>query len=418
MRLFITNKTNTDDRKEVPNDFTSLSWTERAYEYGQFELKLYAGSSRPIYPLGNYFTRDDTRTVMVIETISIKQEASGVYLQTYSGRSLESMYEWRVHIHRNWIEPDAEGKFPAQRYAEILADRNFGSAAAANRRLPNFSFHRNLNVSDNAYLNDTGKDLQDGKWVIYDRGPISGMFRDVISACKPNGYPLFYRVTLEPGHSYHTWIEAPHLIETLTLSEKNDNFSDFESVESIVDTKSTIYEVFDTGDVDLEWVADNSTHSREHTLRTENPVDRREVIWDNTSVHKPYSIDDWNKLTPLQKKHINSLSEAWYPFWVLDSMFPKYTPLRIMSGKIDNFSSIEYRKGFDIGDVLLYVPTGSNSDPIEVQLTEMTESWSPEGFSMVPAISISSRNKWNGNGFRIDFTREAPGAVIVPRDRS
>lgn len=417
MRLFLANKDNTDWRTEVPNDFVSLNWTERAYEYGQFELKLYSNQSVAKYPVYNYFVRDDTRTVMVIETVSIKQEADGVYLHTYTGRSLESMYTWRVNFHRNWIEPDSTGKFYAQKTAAILADRVFGTAAAANRRLPNFNFHMDNAVSEMAYLNDTGKDLQDGKWVIYDRGPVADMFKDVIAACKPNGYSLFYRCTLESNHSYHTYIEHPRLIETVTLSEENDNFSSFESVQSIVDAKSTIYEVFDTGDVDMEWVADNTTHSREHTLRTEAPVTRREVIWDNTQVHKPYSVDDWNKLTELQKKHIQSLSEVWYPFWVLDSMFPKYTPLRLVSGKIDNFSGIEYRKGFDVGDVMYYMPTGGDGNPIEAQLTEMTESWSQDGFSQTPSISMASRNKWNGDGFRIDFTREGPGAVIVPRDR-
>ena len=103
------------------------------------------------------------------------------------------------------------------------------------------------------------------------------MFKNVISACKPNGYSLFYKIKLENG-GIHCYITAPRLINTITLAQENDNFSDFESVDSIVDKKSTIYEIFDTGDVDLDWVADGTTHTRAHTLRSENPITRREVL--------------------------------------------------------------------------------------------------------------------------------------------
>lgn len=416
MHLFYTKKDNFDDKREIPSTFISLNWTERAYEYGQFELQIYSGSSYPEYALGNFLTRDDTEYVMVIETVDIKQIDNRVYLHKYTGRSLESLYEWRVQLHRSWVIPDAQGRFDAQNFAERIAHRHFGDNAEANRRLPNFHFHRNDKVTQLAYANDTGNKLQDGKWIIYDRNPAVEMFRNVISACKPNGYSMFYRVKLQNG-GYHTYLMAPHLVETITLSEANDNFSDFESIQSIVDVKNTIYEIWDSGDVDLQWVADGSTHTREHTIRSENPVDRREVLWDNTQVHKPYKVEDWNKLTDLQKKHIKSLSEIWYPFWVLDAMFPKYSPVEMVSGKIDSFSNVQFRTGFDVGDIFYYVPTGRNSRPIEAQLTEMTESWSADGFSQVPTISMTSRGKWNGDSFRIDFARNSPGEVIEPRER-
>jgi hypothetical protein len=415
MHLFYTNKNDFSDKREIPNDYISLNWTERAYEYGQFELQVYSDSSYPIYGLGHFLTRDDTDYVMILETVSIKQLDSKIYLHKYSGRSLESLYEWRVQEHKNWIEPDSEGKFNAQQVAEIIARRNFGDAAPASRRLPNFSFHRNDKVSQMAYVNDTGNKIQDGKWIIYDRDYVSVMFKNVISACKPNGYAMFYRVKID-ATGFHTYLMAPHLVETITLAEENDNFSDFESVQSIVDVKSTIYELFDTGDADLEWPADGTVHRREHTVRTAGPIDRREVLWDNTQVHKPYPYKDYKNLSTEQRRVIDSLSQVWYPFWVLDAMFPKYSPVEMVSGKIDNFSNIQFRTGFDIGDVFYYVPTGRKT-PVEAQLTEMTESWSADGFSQTPTISMTSRSKWHGDSFRIDFARTRPGEVIVPRER-
>lgn len=417
MQLFFAFAHNFDVRMEIPSNFLSLNWTERAYDYGQFELQLYSDQPGYEYSLGNFLIRDDTDTVMVFETASVKQEDNGVYLHKYTGRSLESMFEWRILPHKEYVEPDSSNRFNAQGMAERLAHQNIGKDAKGNRKIDNFHFHRETRVSDYAYVNDTGKEVQNGKWLIYDRTTVAEVLKNVLSACKPNGYPLFYKVRIGDNNAIHTDVRAPHLIETVTLAEENDNFSDFESIDSILDKKSTIYEIFETDDDDTLYLADGKSHTREHILRSENPITRREVLWDNTKVNKPYYSKDWKSLSDAQKKLINSLNQIWYPFWVLDAMFPKYTPLKMVSGKIQNFSNIEFRVGFDVGDIFYYTPAGKEANPIEAQLTEMTESWSPDGFSQVPSISMSSRTKWNGDGFRVQFTRGAPGTVIAPRDK-
>ena len=42
MQLFFAFLHNYNSWIEVPNNFYSLNWTERAYDYGQFELQLYS----------------------------------------------------------------------------------------------------------------------------------------------------------------------------------------------------------------------------------------------------------------------------------------------------------------------------------------------------------------------------------------
>lgn len=179
MQLFFAFLHNYETLIEVPNNFYSFNWTERAYDYGQFELQLYSDQPGYEYSLGNLFIRDDTDTVMVIETATVKQEDDGVYLHKYTGRSLESMMEWRILPHRRWIEPDANGQFNAQAMAEDVAHSNLGKDAKPERRIDNFNFHRNTRVSQMAYVNDTGQKIQDGKWIIYDRAPIADMFKNV-----------------------------------------------------------------------------------------------------------------------------------------------------------------------------------------------------------------------------------------------
>nr|DAJ37259.1 MAG TPA: hypothetical protein [Caudoviricetes sp.] len=418
MHLYYQNRHDWRDIREVPENWHSLSWTERAYEFGQFELKIFSDMSVPFYDMGNYFMRDDTDRGMIIETVDIEQQDTGVYLHTYTGRSLESVYTWRVLIHKIWIKPDAQKKFQAQLYAQQLSNTNFGATASPERRLPGWTFHQDPDVSQWAYVNDTGQEIQDDKWVVYDRCPVDKPFGDVIHACKPNGYPLYYKVTLEQGN-FHTYIRHPRLVETVTLAEKNDNFANFKAVHSIVDSKNVVYEIFDTGDNEMQpqWIADGTTHTRPMFIRAGAGIDRREVLWDNSHNNKPIKFGaQWNQLTPEQQQTVSAVQIPWYPYWMVDSMFPKYTPLALMSGKIDNFSGVEYRQGFTVGDVMYYIPTGKEDAPVEVQITEMTESWSPEGYSLTPAISMASRNKWSGDSFRLNYLRQGPGTVIVPRD--
>ena len=416
MHLFYRNRLDWKDTHEIPDDFISLNWTERAYDFGQFELAVFTTDSVPMYRLGNFISRDDTDTVMVIETCAIEQQNNGSYKHTYSGRSLESIYTWRVLEHKTFIKPDAQQKFNAQLFAQQMANNHLGAAAGASRALPGWTFHTDPEVSEYAYVNDTGQKLQDGKWVVWDRCPLNEPFGQILQACKPNGYPLYYKVTWEQGN-FHTYVRHPRLVETIVLSDKNENFTDFKAVYSILDSKNVVFEVFDSGDVELNenWIADGTTHRREHRLRYGDGVDRREALWNNTQVHKPYRAEDWKALTPAQKQMVSALTEMWYPYWVLDAMFPKYNPLGVMSGKIDNFSNVEYRKGFVCGDVMYYVPT-NGAQPIEAQLTEMTESWSDSGFTQTPAISMASRNKWTGDTFRLNYLRKGPGIVIEPRD--
>nr|DAK94018.1 MAG TPA: hypothetical protein [Caudoviricetes sp.] len=424
MHLFETGPGRADDWVEVTT-FHSLNWTERAYDYGEFELIVFSHSAISPVSVWNYLVRDDTSTVMVVETVSTKQEGKTAYRHKITGRSLESMYDWRVTKHRHMIQPDSNGMFRAQTMAEKLAHDNFGHSAEASRRIDRFNFYRNEAVSDFAFVNDTGRTWQDNKWVTYDRCPVGEIMRDVLSAAKPNGYKLFWQVEWDKTDTYRTFIRAPRKVETVVLAEDNDNFTEFEAIKSNVDQKSVIYEIFDTGDFDYSWPANNTTQTIEHILRSEENIYRREVIWDNTSIHKPYAVDDWNRLSNEQKNMINKLSAGFFPFWALDHMFPKYTPLEMFSGRIQNLSGVEYRKGFRIGDVFEYVPFSykeskneiKRNTVREVQLTEMTESWGPGGFAQTPVISVSSRNKWNGAGFTLGFTRNDPGSVIVPRDK-
>ena len=51
MHLFYRNRLDWKDTREIPDDFISLNWTERAYDFGQFELAVFTTDSVPMYRL-------------------------------------------------------------------------------------------------------------------------------------------------------------------------------------------------------------------------------------------------------------------------------------------------------------------------------------------------------------------------------
>ena len=222
MQLFFAFLHNYNSWIEVPNNFYSLNWTERAYDSASSSsssTRINPGTSTVLGTCSFETTPQppwSSRRQLLSRRMTVSTSTS------IPGALSSAMFEWRVLPHRQRIEPDKNGQFNAQMTAENLAHAHLGKDAEAARRIDNFNFHRETRVSQMAYVNDTGQKIQDGKWIIYDRAPISDMFRNVLSACKPNGYSLFYKIKLE-NQGIHCYVTAPHLINTITLAQENDN---------------------------------------------------------------------------------------------------------------------------------------------------------------------------------------------------
>lgn len=87
------------------SDFVSLIWTERYWEYGDFELEvLYDLNILDLVKIGHYFALGDSSNIMVIDKISMTYEIDNKanrYI-VYSGRTLESMLTYRV-VWGEWL---------------------------------------------------------------------------------------------------------------------------------------------------------------------------------------------------------------------------------------------------------------------------------------------------------------------------
>lgn len=78
-------------------DYTSLIWTERFLDFGEFELKTpNVNLLRTQLPLNSFVTLKDTREVMIVETHVIKTDDDGNSELTITGRSFDSILENKV----------------------------------------------------------------------------------------------------------------------------------------------------------------------------------------------------------------------------------------------------------------------------------------------------------------------------------
>lgn len=450
MRLFSSGNINGGPRSN-PNenmqpwveieDFESLSWSERSHDYGDFKLQIVSDTIEPQFGTYSIWMRDDSDFVMICEDIHAKQLPSGKYIQEYSGRSLESMLEWRINEDKIPLQLPETRWLETQLYLETILHNNFGSGASARRRIPGFNVHRELDV--NSWIRVNMADF-DGDWdetvgLTLNRDHIVKHVRRFLDMTKPNGFSMFYRIRMR-NSGFWVDFEAPFLVEPLVLSPSDDDFTDFEYVWSNRKKYSHIIEVYDHYEVDGKKPQNGKSRTNVLEVRNEIPMLRREVLWNNTADHKvldPNDKDSKKNDRDVYKKNAYDYSNPYYPIYVAADKAGEYTPVMQYSAKLDGFgANIKYRRDLFVGDVVRYIPDpGINlrqqmrmpdgtinwekyaeQRRIDLQLTEVTESWDSSGYTLQPSFT-GYAEKWTGEGSRVSVERNSESVYRAIRSR-
>lgn len=450
MRLFSSGNINGGPRS-TPNenmqpwveieDFISLSWSERSHDYGDFKLQIVSDTIEPQFGTYSMWMRDDSDFVMICEDIHAKQLPSGKYIQEYSGRSLESMLEWRINEDKIPLQLPETRWLETQLYLETILHNNFGSGASARRRIPGFNVNRELDV--NSWIRVNMADF-DGDWdetvgLTLNRDHIVKHVRRFLDMTKPNGFSMFYRIRMR-NSGFWVDFEAPFLVEPLVLSPSDDDFTDFEYVWSNRKKYSHIIEVYDHYEVDGKKPQNGKSRTNVLEVRNEIPMLRREVLWNNTADHKvldPNDKDSKKNDRDAYKKNAYDYSNPYYPIYVAADKAGEYTPVMQYSAKLDSFgANIKYRQDLFVGDVVRYIPDpGINlrqqmrmpdgtinwekyaeQRRIDLQLTEVTESWDSSGYTLQPSFT-GYAEKWTGEGSRVSVERNSESVYRAIRSR-
>lgn len=422
-------------------DFDSLSWSERSHDYGDFKLKIVSDTIEPQFGTYSMWMRDDSDFVMICEDIHAHQLPSGKYLQEYSGRSLESMLEWRINEDKIPLQIPDSRWLETQLYLETILHNNFGSGASARRRIPGFNVHRELDVNSWIRVNmaDFDSDWDETVGLTLDRDHIVKHVRRFLDMTKPNGFSMFYRIRMRNG-GFWVDFEAPFLVEPLVLSPSDDDFTDFEYVWSNRKKYSNIIEVYEHYEVDPKKPQNGKSRTNVLEVRNEIPMLRREVLWNNTADHKvldPNDKDSKKDARDAHKKNAYDYSNPYYPIYVAADKAGEYTPVMQYSAKLDSFgANIKYRQDVFVGDVVRYIPDpGINlrqqmrmpdgtinwekyaeQRRIDLQLTEVTESWDSSGYTLQPSFT-GYAEKWTGEGSRVSIERNSESVYRAIRSR-
>ena len=127
---------NTDlDAISVIDTYSSLIWTDRYNEYGDFEIYTRMTEDVLSYIKQDYYLRSrDSEHLMIIEKLLISSDTEEGNNLTVTGRSLESLLDRRIV----WGQKSIRGNL--QNGIKTLLDENVISPSNTNRKIENFVF--------------------------------------------------------------------------------------------------------------------------------------------------------------------------------------------------------------------------------------------------------------------------------------
>lgn len=125
------------EAESVVDAYQSLIWTDRYYEYGDFELYLPATAENLMqFHQDDYLYMEGTEHMMIVEEISVSTDVEEGDHLTISGRSLESILERRII----WEQTVLDGYLEDQ--VEKLLNQNIISPTDSGRKIENFIFQK------------------------------------------------------------------------------------------------------------------------------------------------------------------------------------------------------------------------------------------------------------------------------------
>ena len=207
------------DTVAIIDVYSSLIWTDRYQEYGDFEL--YAAVTPELLSAiktDYYIWRRDSEHVMIIDDILINTNAESGRMMTVTGKSLESILNRRVV----WGLKTFDGNL--QEAIETLLDESFINPTKPERKVSNFIFEE----SDDPVITEmelqvqyTGDNIYD---IIHDICVERGLgFKITLNNSKQFVFKLYSGVDRSYGQTTNSYV---------VFSPKFDNFIDGDYHES------------------------------------------------------------------------------------------------------------------------------------------------------------------------------------------
>lgn len=306
----------------VVDAFTSIIWTDRFQEPGDFELVVPASMENlEVYKEDYYLWRSDSEHVMIIEDISIDSDTETGSTMTITGRSLESILDRRIV----WNRTSLSGNLQAG--IRRLLNENAISPSNSNRKISCLSFKSSTNT-DITDLTVNGQYIGDDLLTI---------IQDLCSSNK-----IGFKITMPTDGSFvfelysgedrtYDQLENPYVV----FSPNYENLMNSNSYESKREYKTVALIVGGSTDDDQTF----TTATADGGARTE--LNRRELYVEATDVSKTQdgeTLSNSEYLSQLRQKGKDKLSEV--------------AITKTFDGEAELSRSYTYGVDFNIGDIV------------------------------------------------------------------
>ena len=330
----------------IVDNFSSLIWTKRYFECGDFEVYVRADSDTlALFQQGTYVSRDDDDMICIIETIKLDTDVENGNYLTVSGRCLKSMLERRIV----WYQTNLYGR--ADLALEQLIDHNAINTDNINRDF------LNLSIGSTPYTDETVSKQITG----------ANLYDCVVDFCKSFGWG-FEIVRQGSGLKFNAYVGANRTASQsrnpkVVFSAEYDNLPRTNYLYSVLNYRNTA-RVAGEGEGTLRKTAiignDNTDLDRYEVF-----VDARDVSSNNGEIKD----DDYYKL--LVQRGKDKLSES---------------PLTMnVDGEIDATEQYVYKEDYFVGDIVqIKTEYGINAT---ARILEVIECEDETGHKIIPTFS-------------------------------
>ena len=351
----------------VIDDYTSLIWTEKYQETGDFELELrYDEKWKDILKQDYYCRIDPSERTMIIEKVQIERDDDGLSVMTVSGRSIECILERRIVVKKQTFGTTTTDGEETKKTVNIqdsikkLFEAEIISPENANRKISNFKFI----ASEDSYIKNL-KFNQD-----YDGDSLLDVVEDLCSD-KRMGYKIL--MDDDNNFNFQFYKGTDHSMEqtrneVVVFSENYDNLisSEYYSDKS---------EFFNTMYVTSSSSGDSGSSKTEVNL-DEFPAQglgRRETTCSESDLQSKYKTSDNNNLSSDAKKSKGRFK-----------LKKDYKIKEVMEGDISYESIFVYPDDYQVGDKVQFIDIYGNNRPMTV--TEMVIGRDDSGYTMIPTF--------------------------------
>lgn len=335
--------------------FISFIWTDRYYEYGDFEL--YTRVSTDILSKMQseyYLLNKESEHLMIVENIEIETDLEDGHTVKITGRSLESILDRRIV----WSSTIISGNI--QDCIKKLLNDSIISPSISERKIDNFIF----DTSNNSKITNT----------IIEETEYNGdnLYEIISSLCSAND--IGFKVVLNKSNQFvfSLYVGEDRSYEQtknpyVTFSPEFDNLINSNYVESIQDYKNVTLVAGEKDDNDIPKTASTGNVSG---------LSRRELYTEATDINQKQEDDT----TLTDEEYKNLLIQRG------NEALLEHKISVTFDGEFDATQMYTYNKDFFMGDIVQV----ANEYGIEskARIIEFIQSQDTNGYSMYPTFSI------------------------------